>query len=219
MAVNGRHPAAGGENARQVQRVRRRNRDPVIRWGIPPAFAEHRHRACERELLAAQGTDESPAANLSACLQTPEDAQQIAPTRQAALPLQDAAAHDSVAAQNGPCRMLDRFPEGFAGDVPGHRCQQCPTAGRIETRPSPAAPAVKPLAAARRCDEHTQPLEGIGGDQSAGHQFCQCFLGLNPQQSAGLNEFLEEQRALVHQQTANSLRPRRQGRFPDSAIG
>ena len=103
----GGNPLAEANDAREVQRIRRtQGHDPTVHRCAPyPAKGLDRLR--QGVLLAGETRDEPAPADLSACFEAPELAQEIPPRNGDRLARKQRLEHHSVAAQQGARHRLD----------------------------------------------------------------------------------------------------------------
>ena len=95
------------DDTSKVQRIRRTQRhDRTVRRGAPYP-AKCLHRLGQRVLLAGEARDEPAPANLSACFEAPELAQEIPPRNGDRLARKQRLEHHAVAAQQGAGHRLD----------------------------------------------------------------------------------------------------------------
>ena len=98
---------AKGDDPGEVQRIRRAQRhDRTVRRGAPhPSKGLDRLR--QRVLLAGEARDEPATADLSACFEAPELAQEIPPRNRDRLACKQRLEHHAVAAEQGARHRLD----------------------------------------------------------------------------------------------------------------
>ena len=130
-------PLARGDDAGQVERVRRAHRDQASAAFQPADRAELAHGVGQRELLARHAGDEPAAPDLTSGLQPAVDHEQLAPGRRPGLPGEQPLEHHAVAAEQR------RWRRSSTGSAPPSGCpRRCrgraaPTGRRSRSRTAP----------------------------------------------------------------------------------
>ena len=104
------YPLARGDDAGEVERVRRADGPRAGRARLAPHGAELSDRLGQGELLARHPGDEPAAPDLPSRLEPAIDQQQVAPRRRTRFPLEQPAEHDPVAAEERAGAVLERGP-------------------------------------------------------------------------------------------------------------
>src|SRR5439155_9349552 len=199
-----RHTLAGDDDADEVERIGGRQDDRPGVLPRAPDRPEGFDRLGQGELLADEPVDEAPAADLAAGLEAPEDRQEHPPRRGVALPNEEVAEDDAVAAEELPGHelvafgriLLDRVspperpaagrqgpaPTGDAGDATGA------TEAAARHRPE-AGVAGRGLVAAQ---QQSKPGDAVATHQAGGHQVPERVLDLGRQPAGPASDLRQE---------------------------